>query len=410
MISRGAIRPKPFDEVVSRTAEMRGIQLQRPVDARVVNRAELEDLLRQAFLAEWSETELESYQWALNAVGLWPPGRDLLDEYLAVLGEEIAGLYLPSQRALYLVADARMPFAVRFFSALLRRDLAMEMALSHEVVHLLQHQAYPQLFEPDPFYKDHDDLAYALQAAFEGDATLYGIMSLAPTVRPSPEEIETSTELEMSSGSDGKLALSPALIRLTLAFPYVSGYRLAYQEGTGLLEHPPASTEQVLHPEGKRRESFLALDLRPARAALPRHCRFLHANTMGELGLSVLFRDLGGEIPPAVWEGWDGDRYLVAECGAHRDFVWVTSWDSEDDAVEFEAAYRDIAPSIALRGELAAAPQTERIGREVHIATSGLAELRDALVALSRRARISETQELREHFDVDAPKAAGLVE
>ena len=404
MISRGEIRRQPFDEIVEQTVQTRGIPLDHPVDARIVTQAELPDLLTRIILAETSESELQSYQWALNAVGLWPSGRDLLDEYLAVLGEEMAGFYLPPERALYLVADAEMPFTVRFFSSLLRRDLAMEMTLSHEVVHLLQHQAYPQLFEPDPFYENHDDLGFAIQAAYEGDATLYGIMAMGLPSRPSPEEMEESLESEMTSQSGGRLANSPALIRLTLVFPYASGYRLAYREGLGLLEHPPASTEQVLHPQDKRHEAFLALDLRPVQAALPSQCRFLHANTMGELGLSVLFRDLAETTSAEVWEGWDGDRYLVAECGERREFVWIAAWDSERDAAEFEAAYRGIAAAVAKRAGLPAPPEIRRIEREVHVTTGGLAELRDSLAALSRRERVSEMEALRRHFEADSPE------
>jgi len=404
MISGGEIRRQPFHEIVDQTVQARGIQLDHPVDARVVKRAELGSLLRQALLAEWSGSELQSYQSALNAVGLWPSDRDLLDEYLAVMGEEVAGFYLPSQRALYLVEDARMPFSVRFYSTLLRRDLAMEMALSHEVVHLLQHQVYPELLEPDSFYKRHDDLGFAIQAAFEGDATFFGIMAMGLPYRPSPEEMEESVASEMSSQGDGKLAASPALIRLTLPFPYVSGYRLAYHEGGSLLEDLPASTEQALHSHSKRHEAFLALDLRPARAALPSHCRFLYSNTMGELGLSVLFRDLGEATPAEVWEGWDGDRYLVADCGERREFAWITSWDSERDAAEFEAAYRAIAAAVAERAALSAPPEIRCTGREVHVITDGLAEIGDSLPELSRRRRVSGMEALREHFEVGSPE------
>lgn len=404
MISRHGLRTEPFDRILHQAIHARGITPGGPVDARLVTRDELASVLEAVFRSEWAEDDFRDYQRALNAVGLWPSGRDLLHEYLAVMGEELAGMYVPAQQALYLVTDVKTPFRMRLFSVLLKRDLLMEFTLSHELVHLLQHTAYPELLDPGTSYQDQDDLVAALHAAVEGDATRYGLETIGlPLELPHPDEFRAEIEAQMASAAGRAFAQAPALIRLTLSFPYAQGYRLAFEEGNELLERPPASTEQVLHAD-KRREPFLVFDLRELQAALPEGCGLVWANTMGELGLSVLFRDLAERPSSSAWEGWDGDRYLVAECAEQLQFLWITAWDSEVDAAEFESAYRDIAGAVAERAGLGRAPGVERLGREVIVTTDRLGFLRGSSASLVHRARVSEADELR---DWSAPPGLG---
>jgi hypothetical protein len=402
MIRDGRLRPEPLDEIVSRTAAARGIEPQLPIDARVVTSEELEGVIRRAITRAWSDDQIRRYERALAAMGLWPGDRDLLDEFLAVMREEVAGLYDPSDRALYVVSDTTAPFLTRLLSAFLRRDIEREAVLSHEVVHLLQHAGYPSLMDTDPFFYDHDDVGAAIQAAIEGDATRYGFEALDLLPRlPEPAHFREEVDSELASIRDGALAAAPALIRLTLAFPYTHGYRLSYGEGKALLDSPPTSTEQVLH-EGERRASFLAIDLGPLREALPDRCQFVHENTLGELGISILFRDLASDPSEDAWAGWDGDRYLVAECDEGPAILWLTAWDSHSDALEFETAYRGILEALAARAGLATPPNVTRSEREVLIYSDALAPLAKGLSSRTRRKRVSTLRELRGHFDAGA--------
>jgi hypothetical protein len=402
MIRDGHLRPEPFDEVVSRTAATRGIEPQLPIDARVVTSEELEEVIRRAFTREWGDEEIRRYEQALTAMGLWPGERDLLEELIAVMREEVAGLYDPWDRALYIVSDTKAPFLARFMSALFRRDFEREIVLSHELVHLLQHASYPSLMDSDPFFYEHDDVGAAIQAAIEGDATRYGFEALDLLPRlPDPVNFREEIDAELASIHDGALAAAPALIRLTLAFPYTHGYRLSYGEGKALLDSPPASTEQVLHAE-QRRAPFLAIDLRPLHDVLPDGCRFVHENTLGELEISVLFRDLATDPSEDAWAGWDGDRYLVAECDERPAILWLTAWDSRSDALEFEAAYRDILAALVARAGLPTAPNVTRSELEVLVHSDELAPLAKLLSARTRRERVSTLPELRDHFDAGA--------
>jgi len=416
MIRDGHIRQEPFDVIVWRTAVVRGIDPPLPIDARVVTSAEIEGVIRRAISREWGDDHLRRYQRALTAMGLWPGNRDLIDEFVAVMREEIAGMYDPGDRALYVVSDTKASFLTRLLSALLRRDLEREFVLSHELVHLLQHARYPSLMDTDPFFREHDDATAAIQAAIEGDATRYGFEALDVVSKlPEPEDFQGELDSALASVHEGALAAAPALIRLTLAFPYTYGYRLSYGEGKELLDSPPASTEQVLHAE-ERRAPFLAIDLGPLRDALPEHCRFVHENTLGELEISVLFRDLASDPSEDTWAGWDGDRYLVAECDGRPAILWLTAWDSRSDALEFETGYRGILKALVARAGFAAPPDVIRSEREVVVHSDALAPLVKLLPERSRRRRVSTLPELRDHFGastgprgpaVDSPPPTG---
>jgi hypothetical protein len=228
-----------------------------------------------------------------------------------------------------------------------RRDFQTEFALSHEIIHLLQHHAYPELMDPDRMPKNSDDLEAAIQAALEGDAMRFGFdaVGLQP---PTPAEWTVLIDGQFPGPEGSALAEAPALIRLTLGFPYARGYALAWSEEFRLLESPPISTEQAMHDD-RRREAFLQMDLTELEDRLPTGCRTLQRNTVGELQISVLFRDLSEGPDPAIWEGWNGDRYLVADCAGRTEWVWWTAWDSARDAAEFADAYLELAPAVAAR-------------------------------------------------------------
>jgi len=299
------------------------------------------------------------------------------------------------------VSDTKAPFLARLMSAFFRRDLQREIVLAHELVHLLQHERYPSLVDTDPFFYRHDDAAAAIQAAIEGDATRYGFEALG-LVDELPDPIDFGDEIDSAlvfdADGESALARSPALIRLTLAYPYAHGYRLAHAEGRALLDSPPISTEQVLHPDD-RWSPFLAIDLSALRDVLPAHCRFVRENTLGELELSVLFRDLAEQPSRDAWVGWDGDRYLVAECHEQPAILWLTAWDSRSDALEFETAYRDILAALVAHAGLAAPPKILRNEREVLVYSDALAPLAESFASRMRRERVSTLAELRSHFD-----------
>lgn len=391
MIVDGALRRDVLADITARAALARGIPAPGSVPARVIEREALPEVVRAALAYAWTQAELDQYQESLVTAGVWPPDRDLVEEFVALGSEQIAGLYAPEDRVLYVVADARRPLLLRLVSRLLGRDLFLEFALSHEIVHWLQHQAYPWLLEEDETWKWQDDYTLAIQTAVEGDALRYGMEALfAERARlPAPDDLAEDTSEALDSNA-------PALLRLTLLLPYVEGYRLSYAEGPALLDAPPASTEQALHPE-RRREPFTVADLAAARRALPEGCRVVAQNTLGEAEISVLFRDLAPEPRPEAWQGWNGDRYLAARCGETRELAWWTSWDDEADAHEFAEAYAEIAEAVRRRAGFPDPPHVWQKGTTVVVTTPAFGDP-DAWLPDLRTGRVATGPALRRFF------------
>ena len=98
------------------------------------------EVIQAAILEGRTPEQLEAYERGLITIGLWPPERQLLAEYVSVMGEEVAGVYIPAERALYVVSDVPTPFSIWAASTLAGRDFLAEFALAHELVPLL-HEA-----------------------------------------------------------------------------------------------------------------------------------------------------------------------------------------------------------------------------------------------------------------------------
>ena len=188
--------------------------------------------------------------------------------------------------------------------------------------------------------------------------------------------------------------------------PYESGYGFVsdrHQERgwsavDSLYENPPASTEQVIHPEtyGEDEPTELRVTDRSTDAWQPLTAGGERlTESVGEPGLyvSLLSPALeslgGGDIIPLfenhrnteregqtysydhpTTAGWDGDRLLpyVATAGNATGYVYETAWDTPADAREFHEGYRKL---LAYHG---ADPVVDRANTYRLPETSGFAD------------------------------------
>lgn len=342
LIANSQLNQSRIHDTVSRASYASGLRVNHPLSVTLVNRAELHEIFRERAAAIHRSDQWAARQTGYRTMGFLPEGGHDSHENIGLLSRSAAGLYIPRKETLYVVSEpARSDKGGIYLNSL--GSLGDELTLAHEVVHALQHQHFPEAFEENPVWQQQADANTALQAAIEGDANLRAAQSIGLLGRArDPEEvIKFSRDSKFQPLSDAS-----ALVRERIVFPYTYGYRFAYHEGKKGLKILPASTEQIIHIETKGRSPFLAIDLsESARMAETIGCRVIFQDSMGELLLSFWLRSLDSTTDQAAWNGWDGDRWMVAECGQSREVAWLTSWDSEEDALEFERAVKKVASS-----------------------------------------------------------------
>ncbi len=390
-----------LEHLLEQVAAHRGVAKPPTPRLRVVSGSELTELLRTQPLKEPARSLALRRQAQLEALGLWPATFDIL----RALSDEVpaaapAGFYDPDLETLYyVVSDLPVLNRLRRFTQ--RRDEV----LTHELIHYFQHRTRPELFDRAEETRWSLDLSLAVHALIEGQASVQASRVFG---------FDASWSASAGIGEEDFWAPVPAddagppiVLRMFSWFPYVFGARDAALNGELSWLLMPASTEQLLHVE-KRFDAFSSIDLGRV-GFLANGCEVVHESTAGELLISVLFRELGASALPEpggvayqeqlhyrarAWEGWDGDRFLVGRCDGRPELYWLTLWDSEHDALEFEEAYRGIAEKANRRAGRTEPLRIHREGRRVEIHSPGLDPMATQLGAGARVVRTSTYDEV----------------
>jgi hypothetical protein len=359
--------PKPEERTLDRqqieqqTSELRGLQFKNPVKYKMIERTELRRVLVEKVKEQYTEQEMRDYNRTLATMGLVPEGTDLLNVIVSLYNEQVAAFYVPEERALY-------TFKELVFSSNLDK-----MVLSHELTHALQDQHFDLQKLPLKI-KDNDDLALATSALVEGDATVLMTRWYVENIDPSKMLGDLGALLGQNTA---KLREAPPYMREMLLFPYQQGQQFAMavymSGGTGAIDaafrNPPTCTKDILHPE-----KFLRQPATPEHPDLPRlesnDWRLIGNNVLGEFGTHfVLEQGIGAYDAQVLAQGWNGDRYQVYERGTNGPtaLVWATAWEDEQQAGEFEDAYKK---AVAKRGVAVASVHIHRDGKHVTIVQS----------------------------------------
>ncbi|HEX2659667.1 MAG TPA: hypothetical protein VHU40_15390 [Polyangia bacterium] len=331
-----AVLTKAVNDEARILAAARRLPLTRPVAVRALDRAHLaaerEALQRRARSPE--EARGEDALWA--ALGLGAPRATRTSP------ADVTGLYDVVQRRL-LLANWEPLEAGTFARS---RDIAQALLDGRfELGRRLRDAASA----PDGGVQS--DVTLARQALWEGDATVQALERVSPDgTLPSSRALRTLVEgLRDTIASEAAGAAPLALARRLLVqldgltFVAAARARLPWSAVNQLWEHPPASTEQILHPEKYERGD--APD--DVGARLPRQMssagRIAFADTLGELGVRAFLRRAVGDYrAERAAMGWGGDRALMfrqpgdGDEAASAEYVaWVTTWDGGTDAQDF---------------------------------------------------------------------------
>ena len=338
----GTPETAPVPVIASRVEALRGLEFDRvprpvAVTPEQAQREGLEDLDRS-----YPEERRRTDEEILKLLGLIAPDVSLRDVSAETFSQGVAGYYDPRTERLRTVRGV----------ATGTRVLA-EMVLAHELTHALEDQVFDLDLEDAG---GTDDAQLAKLALVEGTASalMYQYVD-----RHFTAEETLGGVLGGAFADTGSL---PAFLQAQLIFPYVGGEAFV----DDLLERaggrwdlvdlaartrPPASTEQVLHPD-RYVEVYP-----PVRVRLPgvgavagRGYARVAAGTLGELQTRELLAEAGGGGSADAAEGWGGDRYelwqprglegCAAPCRRADVLVIRWVWDTPRDEREFEAKLR----------------------------------------------------------------------
>ncbi len=337
------------DAMLARVTAARRLGSRGAVRSRALARKALIEQVRARVATDVPPEIVRAQGEVLVAFGLIPPGYDYEAGVYELLEAQLAGYYEPADKTMYLAGDLEGEDA--------------DATLAHELVHALQDQHFglaPRLAYRD----DGGDPAAATQALAEGDAmsAMFDVLLAGrATALDMPEHL-LALQMRASQMLMPRAQNVPSFLRASLIAPYLDGLLFANalrrRGGWAAVDRawgrPPATTEQLLHPEKYERNERARPVPPPPEDALGGGFRARYTDTQGEQALRLMFEEWGPlERAAAAAAGWGGDRVslLVRPREGHEErfAVWWVRFDESgagcSDANEaFRFASRTFTP------------------------------------------------------------------
>ncbi|MBV0924375.1 Hvo_1808 family surface protein [Halomicroarcula limicola] len=346
---------------MARVEAIREREFERPVEFDVVSRA--------AYAANQSQDTFQRlvgtryYNQVYEATFIVDEETDAYDVVTGGQSAAVGGFYaVGSDRFVLVVEDPDDPSVD-------------EGILVHELTHALQHQTglLDSAFRSPTL---SSDARTGLLGLVEGDANYVMARYDARCANGTWECLPRDASASVSGDGDESAGDADGPDGVNLGV-YLTGYQ-PYSDGPALVadirerggwdavdaayDSPPVSTEQTIHPERYPDERPASLD---RREPIDGDWERFTTDTLGEAWLYSMFwyQDREYDIPvidsgqvlspdsgdydtynytSAPSEGWANDRISLYANGDASGYVWVTAWDSEDDARQFADAYRRV--------------------------------------------------------------------
>ena len=348
---------KAADEVLAQMSEILHLPQKGELKKSIRSREEIRQYVIKDFEKEKEKGSRLADELMSKKLGLIPQSLDWDAFLLDLLTEQIAGLYDPKTREFY-IADWIEPVDQRE-------------VMAHELAHALQDEHY-SIDEWADAAKPNDDAEFARHAVLEGSA--YAAMmdwmfrDKGMSVRELPD-LDKILDPSMMSGGDKspKFDAAPQFVRDTLLFPYLSGAVFTqvllrqyngWQGFNRVFQHPPASTQQIMHPD------LYLRDVKPAKVLLPplpaaasKQWKKLEESVGGEFLLLEWLKEFSGEgRARELASAWRGDEYAVyveakPESGKKLPrslLLWRFAMAADDDAARL---FGGISQALQMRYE-----------------------------------------------------------
>jgi hypothetical protein len=319
-----------LDRIAAAVAKIRGLPFTRAVAPEILTDEQLAKRVREQFAKDDPKPEVDASDAVLTALGLLAPDADLYSVLIAVQTEQIGGFYDTKTKRLVVGGNATDPQPLD------------RVLLAHELTHALTDQHFGLSRLDDLQDRNLDDEAMAYLSLVEGDAT-ETMLTYAQTVLTATERGQLAAEAGRIPSA--QLDAAPKVLRDSLLFPYEEGRAfvraLIAKGGLALVDRayrdPPASTEQILHPEKYtgRRDDPRPVSMPDLAKAMGGGWKPLQVGGIGEMDVRLI---AGQYLPRAdavdAAKGWDGGRYAAVRSPAGTLVAVLTEWDSAGEATE----------------------------------------------------------------------------
>jgi len=323
-------------------SDITGWKVKREIPVTTVSRDGWKRWVDEEIRRTVKPAEIHADEQALRMFGLIPDDYDLRQATVALLGEQAAAIYDHRRRRMMIVEGGAESFG-------------LQQVLVHELAHALADQHFDMHRFLDKSAKN-DESQTARMAVVEGQA-MWIMLEQQIRAIGGVSLLKSGAALDAMLPAMGNLASeaypvftgAPLYLKQTLLFPYTAGLKLQQaaveRSGVaglaGLLENPPDSTRQVLHPA-----AYFAGE-QPVKAELPaienaRQYESLSTGSLGELDVRILIDQyVSTAEADAVAPGWRGGAYEIMERKADRAPLlrWTLVWDSPESARRFLSTY-----------------------------------------------------------------------
>ncbi len=404
------------ETIKPQVSSIRSLNFVQPFTIRYQTNAEITAFINDEFNQTVPQTIRQNYDLLIRAIGLHHGGVPFdFEAMIKATQSQIGAYYYPADRSVNIPIGS-IPIQ------------ELQIIIAHELTHVLQDQHFglDRLLSTT-----NSDELLAHQALAEGDATLVQylwffdragrVMSDAQLQR-FINDIASTTVGEVKRNLKDATA-DPQVVKTIdetpdfifeqpigiyfrgLAFVFELKKRGGWATVNRAYTNLPMSMEHILHPDkyfaGESLEEIALPDL--ANETFTGNWELLDRDTLGELGLRIIFNTFDIQTSHAAAAGWHGDQYVVLK---HRDgapaLVLFTTWDTEQDATEFKAAYEDV---LAIKHRGTTDFIIEQQGTDVLISESSR-DL-DLLFAYLEKVRFTPTVAL-ELFDFDGDLVIGF--
>ena len=303
---------------------IRQLNFKSEVKRDVTRREDLKAFLLKEIDEEITPQEFKTGELGLKVLGFIPREINWKEVMVKVYSEEIAAFYDPRTKTMHLIKELPVDETKKpgFFESLLGKKAGFDKdenktVIAHELTHALSDQNY-DLDKMQKKVEGDDDQSTALSSLIEGEATL-AMMSaqiedwdgtrFAATPAASLEKTIAMMTPLMTMGSGKALKEAPVILSESLIFPYMRGMvfcaSLTNEGGWKAIneayEHPPQSTEQILHPEKYRDQPDPPTIIDLGKLDAGDGWKEIGRNVIGEMQMAILLRQatVASQSPPA---------------------------------------------------------------------------------------------------------------